>query len=83
MRNMPTEVCINGDTTELVQGLSENGTVCKGTDGAAVLYQCGKSIYGQGRSCAELSVTIDTQVEAPGHGKWWLDGKIQSDKRFC
>jgi hypothetical protein len=28
-------------------------------------------------------VTIDAQVEAPGHGKWWLDGKTGSDKRFC
>ncbi len=30
-----------------------------------------------------MSVTIDAQVEAPGHGKWWLDGKTGSDKRFC
>jgi hypothetical protein len=28
-------------------------------------------------------VTIDAQVEAPGHGKWWLDGKTGSDKRYC
>ncbi len=36
--NMCTELCINGDTTELVQGLLENGTVWKGTNGAAVSY---------------------------------------------
>ncbi len=28
-------------------------------------------------------MTIDAQVEAPGHGKWWLDGKTGSDKRYC
>ena len=32
---------------------------------------------------AELGITIDTQVEAPGHGMWWLDGKTGSDKRYC
>ncbi len=32
---------------------------------------------------AELEITIDAQVEAPGHGKWWLDGKTGSDKRYC
>jgi hypothetical protein len=48
-----------------------------------VSYRCGKSIYGQGHLSAELSITIDAQVEAPGHGKWWLDGKTGSNKRFC
>ena len=28
-------------------------------------------------------MTIDMQVEAPGHGKWWLDGKMGSNKRHC
>ncbi len=55
----------------------------KGTDGAAVTYRCGKSIYGQLILSSELSVAIDAQVEALGHGKWWLDGKTGSDKRFC
>ncbi len=32
---------------------------------------------------AELHITIDAQVEAPRHGKWWLDGKTGSDKRYC
>ena len=41
--------------------------VWKGMDGAATSYCCGKSIYGQG------ILTIDAQVEAPEHGKWWLD----------
>ena len=59
------------------------GTVWKGTDGAAVSYRCSKSIYGQGVLSAELGITIDAQVEAPGHGKWWLDGKTGSDKRYC
>jgi hypothetical protein len=31
---------------------------------------------------AELRIAIDAQVEAPGHGKWWLDGKTGSDKRY-
>jgi hypothetical protein len=26
---------------------------------------------------------IDGQVKAPGHGKWWLDGKIGTNKRYC
>jgi len=24
-----------------------------------------------------------TSFEAPGHGKWWLDGKTGSDKSYC
>jgi hypothetical protein len=79
---MCAELCIDRDANDLVEGLSWNRTVWKGTDGAAVSYKCGKSIYGQGRLSTELSMTIDAQVEAPGHGKWWLDGKTGSDKRI-
>jgi hypothetical protein len=32
---------------------------------------------------AELHITIDAQVEAPGHGKWWLDSKMGSNKHYC
>ncbi len=32
---------------------------------------------------AELHIIIDAQVNVPGHGKWWLDGKTGSDKRYC
>ncbi len=32
---------------------------------------------------AELHITIDAQVVAPGHDKWWLDDKIGSDKHYC
>ncbi len=46
-------------------------------------YKCGKSIYGQSALSAELGITIDAQVETPGHGKWWLHGKTGSDKSFC
>ncbi len=28
-------------------------------------------------------MTIDAQVEVPGHGKWWFDRKTGSDKRYC
>jgi hypothetical protein len=48
-----------------------------------VIYQCGKSIHGQSILLSELLVAIDAQVEAPRHGKWWLDGETGSDKRFC
>ena len=27
-------------------------------------------------------MAIDAQVEAPGHGKWWLDGKTGFDKGY-
>ncbi len=27
--------------------------------------------------------TMDTQTEAPRHGKWWLDGKTGANKRYC
>ena len=76
-RNMRAELGV-GDSSgslDLMEGLSCNGTVWKGTDGAAVSYRCVKSIHGQGLLSAELSISIDAQVEAPGHGKWWLDGK--------
>ena len=69
-RNMHAELCVDRDVTQLVDELAVNGTVWKGTDGATTLYRCGKSIYGQGILSAELSITIDAQVEAPGHGKW-------------
>ena len=72
---MQSELCIDGNVTQLVEGLNVGGTVWKGTDGAAVSYRCGKSIYGQATLSSLLHVTIDTQVEAPGHGKWWLAGK--------
>ncbi len=31
---------------------------------------------------AELRITINAQVKAPGHGKWWLNRKTWSDKRY-
>ncbi len=37
---------------------------------------------GQTLLSSELGVTIDAQVEVPGHGKWWLDGKTGSNKRY-
>ena len=80
---MHAELCVDRDVTQLVDELAVNGTVWKGTDGAATSYRCGKSIYGQGILSAELSITIDAQVEALGHGKWWLDGKTGNDKRYC
>ncbi len=82
-RNVHAELCIKGDLNNLVEGLSHGGTVWKGTDGVAVSYRCDKSIYGQGILSAELGVIIDAQVEAPGHSKWWLDGKTGSDKCYC
>ena len=82
-RNMRDELCVGGDPLDLVEGLTVGGTAWKGTDGAPVMYRCGTSIYGQLILLSELSVAIDAQVEAPGHGKWWLDGKTGSDKRFC
>jgi hypothetical protein len=48
-----------------------------------MLYHCSKSIYGQGKLSAELQITINAQVEALGHGKWWLSGKTGSNKRYC
>ncbi len=68
--NMHCKLCVNGSATQLVEGLMVGGTVWKGTDGAAMSYHCGKSIYGQGKFSAELHITIDAQVKAPGHGKW-------------
>ncbi len=83
MRNMRDELFVNGNPLDLVKGLSVGGTVWKGTDGAAVSYQCGKSIFGQSLLSSELGVMIDAQVKAPGHGKWWLGGKTGLDKRYC
>ncbi len=82
-RNMQRELCIDGNVTQLVEGLNVGGTVWKGTNSAAVSYRCVKLIYGQAKLSALLHVTINAQVEAPGHGKWWLDGKTGMDKRYC
>jgi hypothetical protein len=81
--NMCCKLCVNGCTTQLVNGLMVGGTVWKGTDGATTLYCCGKSIYSQGKWLAELHIAIKVQVEVPGHGKWWLNGKTGSNKRYC
>jgi hypothetical protein len=81
--NMHCKLCVDGCAMQLVDGLMVGGTVWKGTDGAAMLYRCVKSIYGQLKLLAELHITIDAQVEALGHGKWWLNGKTGSDKRYC
>jgi hypothetical protein len=67
---------------QLVDGLMVGGSVWKGMDGAAMLCRCGKSIYGQGKLTAELHITINAQVEVPGHSNWWLGGKTGSDKRY-
>ncbi len=77
------ELCVEGNATKLVEGLDVGGTVWKGTDGASVSYHCGKLIYGQAKLSALLHVMTNAQVEAPGHGKWWLNGKTGLDKRFC
>jgi hypothetical protein len=60
-RNMRNELCVDGNPLDLVEGLSVGGTVLKGTDGAAVSYRCGKSIYGQSILSSELLVAIDAQ----------------------
>jgi hypothetical protein len=83
MHNMGNKLCINGNPLDLVQRLDVIGTVWKGTDGAAMSYCCSKSIFGQTILLLELSVAINAQVEAPGHGKWRLDRKTGSDKHYC
>jgi hypothetical protein len=75
MQIMHCKLCIDGDTKLLVNGLMVGGTVWKGMDGATTLYNCGKNIYGQGKLSAELHITINAQVKALEHSKWWLDGK--------
>ena len=77
---MQSKLCVDGNATQLVEVLNDGGTVWKGTGGTAVSYCCGKSIYGQAKLSSLLYVTINAQVEVPGHGKWWLDGKTGSDK---
>ena len=81
-QNMQSELWVDGNATQLVEELNDGGTVWKGTDGAAVSICCGKSIYGQAKLSSLLHATIDAQVEAPGHGKWWLDGKIGSGNNW-
>ncbi len=51
-QNLCCELIVDGDATQLVEGLSVGGTVWKGTNGCASSYHCGKSIYGQGISIA-------------------------------
>ena len=65
---MHCKLCVDGDATQLVKGLDIGGTVLKGTDGAALSYHCGKSIFGQALLLAELKNTIDVHVKVPGRG---------------
>jgi hypothetical protein len=83
MHNMLCKLCVNGCTLQLVDGLMVGGTIWKGTGDAATSYHCGNSIYGQGKLLGELHITINVQVKAPGHSKWWLDSKTGSDKHYC
>ncbi len=83
MWNMRNKLCVVNNPLVLVKGLSVGGTLWKGTDGAAVSYQCGKSIYGQSLLLLELGVMINAQVKMPGHGKWLLDRKTGLDKKYC
>ena len=66
---MRCELCVNEFAMQLVEGLMVGGTVWKGIDSAATSYRCGKSIYSQGKLLAELHISIDAQVKAPGHGE--------------
>ena len=68
-RNIRKELYVNGDALHLVEGLAVGGTMWKGMDGSACSYCSGKSIYGQEILSAELGITIDAQIEAPGHSK--------------
>jgi hypothetical protein len=81
--NMHCKLCVDGFARQLVEGLMVGSTVWKGTDGTATLYRCGKSIYSQGKLSAELHITINVQVKVLGHGKWWLEGKMGSNKGYC
>jgi hypothetical protein len=83
MHNMQCKLCVDGCVMQLVDRLMVGSTVWKGTEGAAMLSHCGKSVYGQGKFLAELHITINLQVEVPGHSKWWLNGKTGSNKRYC
>jgi hypothetical protein len=56
--------------------------MARGLGIAAVLSQCDKSIYDQGTLLAKSGITIEVQVEAPGHSKWWHDKKMGSNKRY-
>jgi hypothetical protein len=82
-RNMRCKLCVNSDATQLVKGLDIGSTAYKGTDGTTPSYRCGKSIYRQALLSAELNITIDAHVKAPGHDKWWLNGKTGANTRFC
>ncbi len=81
--NIHWELCVDGNTTQLLERLVLGRTVWKGTEGTTMSYHCGKSINSQGKLLAELHVMIDVKVEASGHGKWWLDSKMGFNKRFC
>jgi len=59
MWNMRCELYVDGDATQLIEGLDVGGTAYKGTDGAAPSYCCGKSIYGQVLLLAELNIKIN------------------------
>ncbi len=83
MHNMHCKLCVDRCAMQLADRLMVGSTVWKGTDGAATLYHCGKSIYGQEKLPAKLHITINAQVKTLGHGKWWLNGKTGSNKRYC
>jgi hypothetical protein len=66
--NIHWELSVDGNTTQLLEGLVLGRTVWKGTEGTSMSYCCSRSINSQGKLLAELHVTIDAKVEASGHG---------------
>ena len=53
---MRCKLCVNGDATQLVEGLEVGGTAYRGNASAALLYCCGKSIFDQAKLVAKLGI---------------------------
>jgi len=63
--------------------LVENtGTIWEFTDGCAKQYRCAKAVHLLSFLSSLLKVTIDRQIDAPGHGKGFVDGENGIDKSY-
>ena len=57
-------------------------TIWEHTDGCTKQYRCAKALHLLSYLATEFEITIDRQIDAPGHGKDVVDGLNAKDKVY-
>ena len=67
----------NGEVVELQPCIIE---ILDDSDGCAVQYRCATAFFMIQKLCIELDIVYDRGIDAPGHGKKWIDAAGGVDK---